>query len=168
MEFIKKMKKREFIELGLKTLTALLLAFMAIILMEGMIYSIKLNGYKTNVYPSVISQEASAVYCIKEPNKNTYIVLYHFENSEDPWRTTGSKLSKESIKELLEGNVKEIIWHAPSAFKLPITPIHYVIMAIFVGGVSGHFVYRFIKLSNSYKEIENNYKKTGTIEITNL
>ena len=47
MEFIKRMKKREFIEMGLKTLAAILAAFLAIILMEGMIYSIELNALKT-------------------------------------------------------------------------------------------------------------------------
>ena len=50
MEFISKMKKREFIEMGLKALASLLAAFLAIILMEGMIYSIYLNDLKTNPY----------------------------------------------------------------------------------------------------------------------
>ena len=43
MEFIKQMKKREFIEMSLKALACLLGAFIAFILMEGMIYGIKLN-----------------------------------------------------------------------------------------------------------------------------
>ena len=47
MEFINKMKKREFIEMGLKTLAAVFAAFLAIILMEGMIYGIQLNALKT-------------------------------------------------------------------------------------------------------------------------
>ena len=37
MDFIKKMKKREFIEMSLKTVAAVLSAFIAVILMEGMI-----------------------------------------------------------------------------------------------------------------------------------
>ena len=40
MEFIKTMKKREFIEMTLKTIAAICACFIAIILMEGMIYGI--------------------------------------------------------------------------------------------------------------------------------
>ena len=45
MEFIKKMKKREFIEMGLKTLIAFFACFIAIVLMCGMIYSIGIKSY---------------------------------------------------------------------------------------------------------------------------
>ena len=53
MEFIKQMKKREFIEMGLKTLAAVMAAFLAIILMEGMIYGIKLNAFETKGSTSI-------------------------------------------------------------------------------------------------------------------
>ena len=66
MDFIKNMKKREFIEMGLKTLAALLAAFLAIILMEGMIYSIQLNTLKTKSESSVAISSSTIAYCIEE------------------------------------------------------------------------------------------------------
>ena len=50
-----------------------------------------------------------------------------------------------------------------NAFKFSITPTHYIIMAVFVLAVGGYFVYRFIKINNTYKQIVDEYNKTGTI-----
>ena len=66
MEFIKQMKKREFIEMSLKTLAALFAAFLAIILMEGMIYGIELNALKTKSTSSVATSDSTTAYCIKQ------------------------------------------------------------------------------------------------------
>ena len=69
MEFINKMKKREYIEMGLKTLAAILAAFLAIILMEGMIYGIQLNALKTKSTTASAASGSTIAYCIHSPEK---------------------------------------------------------------------------------------------------
>jgi len=71
MEFIKQMKKREYIEMGLKALAALLATFLAIILMEGMIYSIELNALKTKGKTLSFNNQCTTLYCIEE-SKDLY------------------------------------------------------------------------------------------------
>jgi len=167
MEFIKRMKKREFIEMGLKTLAGVMLAFVAVILMEGMIYGIRLNGFMTKgVNSTTTSSDQTIAYCIKDgqnkEGEDQYMVIY---NTDSVWISTQARYTKEKIDTLA---VKDVIWDAPSAFKLTITPIHYVIITLFMGAVGGYFAYRFIKLAKSYKEVEETYRKTGAIEITNI
>ena len=45
---------------------------------------------------------------------------------------------------------------------------HIAIVAVIVAGVMGYFVYRFIKLANDYKKVEDKFEKTGVIEIENV
>lgn len=171
MEFIKKMKTREYIEMGLKTFAAILVAFIAIILMEGMIYSIHLNALETKSGVSVAFSGSTVAYCIKRGD-DKYSVIYYNEGSKDSegnlheWSShSNSFYTKEQCDKL---NVKEVVYRAPSAFELKtITPVHYVVMGVFMSAVAGFFVYKFIKLTSNYKEIEDNFNKTGTIEITN-
>ena len=66
MEFIKRMRKREFVEMTLKTISAILAAFLAIILMEGMIYSIELNAIRNHSNVAVFYSDRTIVYCIEE------------------------------------------------------------------------------------------------------
>lgn len=162
MEFIGKMKKREFIEMGLKTLAAVLAAFLAIILMEGMIYSINLNALKTQGASSNAQSETTIAYCIEE-SKDQYFVIYYNEGSEKEWSATkNTYLTKAECENLA---VKEVVYHAPNAFIFSINGIHYVVMSIFMLGVAGFFVYKFVALTKEYKRIEENFKKTGTIEL---
>lgn len=174
MDFIKKMKKREFIEMSLKTVAAVLSAFIAVILMEGMIYGIYLNYYKTKSTTSVTQAQSTVAYCIKESD-DKYFVLYYNDSlpkQRDRWSaTSNSTKTKAQCEELLnEENpqVKEIIWKAPSASKLSMSPVHYVVITIFIAGVAGYFVYKFVKLKKLYDSIEKEYKETGTISITNV
>lgn len=166
MEFIKRMKKREFIELSLKTFVGLALAFIAVILMEGMIYGIHLNAYMTKSTTSTSSSDKSIAYCIKDgkndAGEDLYFVLFE---TDDVWSATQERYTEDKLDKL---TAKEVVMHAPSAFKLTMTPIHYVVITIFVAAVGGYFTYRFIKLSKSYKEVEETYEKTGAIEITNI
>ena len=165
MDFIKNMKKREFIEMGLKTLAALLAAFLAIILMEGMIYSIQLNTLKTKSESSVAISSSTIAYCIEE-SEDQYFVIYYNEDTSNSgayeWSANKNDLKTREECEAL--SVKEVVYDAPSAFKFSITGIHYVVIALFVAVVAGYFVYRFIRLVKEYSKIEDNYKKTGTIE----
>lgn len=164
MEFIQKMKKREFIEMGLKTLAAILAAFLAIILMEGMIYGIQLNALKTKGEGYSIQSGSTVAYCIKEDD-DKYFAIYYNEDSEQVWSAKKNEYFTEEECKALEGvTVKEVVMHAPSAFKFSISGVHYVVMALFISAVAGFFVYKFIALTKEYKAIEANYKKNGTIE----
>ena len=170
MEFIKTLKKREYIEMTLKTLTALIFAFIAVILMEGMIYSIYLNAYKTNGTKSISVVKDSVLYCIEDgensKGETLYFVLIRNENKgEVLWQADAkTKYTADAIpKSFYQTN--NFVWHAPNAFEFTISPVHYVVISIFILGVGGFFTYKFFKLAKSYKEIEETYKKTGTIEI---
>ena len=81
---VNKMKKIEYIEMGLKTLAALLAAFLAIVLMEGMIYGIQLNALKTSGTSNSASSGSTIAYCIEEDD-DKYFVLYYNKGSEKEW-----------------------------------------------------------------------------------
>lgn len=72
MEFIKRMKKREFIEMGLKTAMAILFGIVLIFAMEAMIYGIHIKSIKNNT--SFVSYPSSVVYYIEKVNNNSYNV----------------------------------------------------------------------------------------------
>lgn len=160
MEFINKMKKREFIEMGLKALASVLAAFLAIILMEGMIYSIRLNALKEHGKGFTANSGTTVAYCIKEDD-DKYFVVYYNEGSESEWSAAKNQyLTKDQCENI---TAKEIIWKAPNAFEFSITGVHYVVMTVFMSAVIGFFVYKFVKLNNEYKKIEDEFNKTGTI-----
>lgn len=172
MDFIKRMKKREFIEMTLKTICALLASFLAIILMEGMIYSIQLNALVKNGSNAIYminsdKTEGTIAYCIErgenEDGETLYVVVAYNEGMDNEWSAASKDLkTREECEEL---NVVDVVFHAPNAFIFSITPVHYVVMVVFVLLVAGFFVYRFIVLNKSYKAIEDNFKKTGVIEL---
>ena len=95
-----------------------------------------------------------------------YFVIYYNEDTSNSgayeWSANKNDLKTREECEAL--SVKEVVYDAPSAFKFSITGIHYVVIALFVAVVAGYFVYRFIRLVKEYSKIEDNYKKTGTIE----
>ncbi len=164
MEFIKRMRKREFVEMALKTLSALLASFLAIILMEGMIYSIELNAMYNHSTVAIFYSDRTTAYCIEQDTDQYFVVCY--DEEEKSWSGTGNTLyTKEECENF---NAKNVVYHAPSAFIFSITPMHYVIMTIFVLVVAGFFTYRFIILKKDYDRIIKDYNETGTIEITNF
>ena len=61
--------------------------------------------------------------------------------------------------------VDKVVMHAPNAFEFTITPVHYVIISLFIAAVAGFFAYRFVALHKLYVKITDNFKKTGTIEL---
>ena len=167
MEFIKQMKKREFIEMTLKTVIAIFAAFMVIILMEGMIYGIMLNAYASKSTSGQTHSEYTVVYCI-ETGDDKYLVLNHDTSKigqEGEWTAYPARYSREYCESL---NAKEKVFRAPTAFEFTINGIHYVVMAVFIAAVAGFFTYKFVMLSKSYKKIEEEFEKTGTIEISNM
>ena len=179
MEFVNKMKKREFIEMGLKTLAAVLAALVAIILMEGMIYGIHLNALKTKGDGRTLIQNQTIAYCIEEAEDKYFVIYYN----DDPtskgidrgeWTAqSGKYLTRKECEELVNKStqtvpIKDVVFRAPNAFEFTISGTHYIVMAVFVLAIGGFFTYKFIMLSKEYKKIAENYKKTGTIEIGNM
>ncbi len=163
MDFIKKMKNRELLEMSLKMLVGIFVSFLVIILMEGMIYSIELNALKDHSTSAVFYSDRTTAYCIEESEDQYFVVCYDTE--EETWSATGSRLYTRDECEVL--NVQTVVFHAPNAFIFSITPVHYVIMAIFVLIVVGYFVYRFVLLNKDYTKIIDNFNKTGEIELGN-
>ena len=167
MEFIKRMKKREFLEMGLKTAAALLAAFLAIILMEGMIYSIQLHALRTGSGNYAANNSSTIAYCIEDKD-DKYIVLYYNEGQEYQWSSSGENNLKTREECTPTGlTVKEVIFDAPNAFQFSITGVHSIIIGLFVAVVAGFFTYRFIRLAKLYKGIEDEFVKTGTIAFNN-
>lgn len=82
MEFINRMKKREFIEMGLKTLACLLGGLILIILLEAMIYSIYMKKIDENTNIAYTSRE---IYIV-ETKDNMYDIYTHgYLNEGDQW-----------------------------------------------------------------------------------
>ena len=167
MDFIKRMQKREFIEMTLKAVCALMALFVAVILMEGMIYGIKLKEMKKNSSNAFYSSESIA-YCI-EQKEDEYLVLFYTKGLENAsgdiveW-TASSEMSKLQC-EKLKSQVKEVHMHAPSAFIFSMSTVHYVIIAVVTAGLIGFLAWRYSLLYKQYKKIKKQYENNGFIEI---
>ena len=157
MDFIKRMKKREFIEMGLKTLAAILAGFIAIILMEGMIYSIYMNKINNNKASQYVVSDCIA-YC-KKIDSDEYKVYLHNIN-QNSWVIKTINSSESEIK---EAGYKDVKWHTPTVFDVAITNSHYIVMAIFIVGIGGVYAWRFYKINTEYSKMEKKFKKTGKI-----
>ena len=169
MDFIKQMKKREFIEMGLKTLASLLIVFLTIILMEGMIFSIQLDGLLNAKSENPSYGEDTVVYCIEDKEKEGYYkILYFNEDVRDEgfpeWSVSIGLTSEEVIAQKYAKN--EVHFRTPNAFELSIEGFHFIIMGFVVAAVAGFFIYKFVRLNSAYNKIEEQFLKDGTIEIT--
>ena len=150
--------------MALKTLSALLASFLAIILMEGMIYAIELNAIYNHSTVAIFYSDKTTAYCIEQEPDQYFVICY--DEEDKTWSGTGDTLyTKEECENF---NAKNIVFNAPSAFIFSITPIHYVIMVLFVLVVAGFFVYRFVAIKKDYDRIIKEFNETGTIEISNL
>ena len=147
-------------------------AFVAVILMEGMIYGIQLNAYTTKGSTASYVAGQFDAYCI-EKGEDSYIVLYHnvgdaFSGENTEWFcVSNSRFTKQQCEDL-KTEARNVYFNAPNAFEFSITPVHFVVIILFVGVVVGYFVYRFVKLNKEYKKVEKTYEETGTIEISNM
>ncbi len=173
MDFINKMKKREFLEMTLKTLAAVLAGFLAIILMEGMIYSIELNALMTKGRTYTAYSETNdyhkgtVAYCIKQSD-DKYFVIFYNEGAKNEWGATKNTYKTKEQCTAKNLTVEKVVMHAPNAFEFSITWPHYIVMAVFMAGIGGFFTWKFLALGKSYKKIVEEYNKTGTIEISNI
>lgn len=157
MEFLKKMKSRETIEMVLKTILALVLGLILIILMEGMIFGIymkKINENDTTQY--TVSQ--CIAYC-EEVGEDKYKV--YLENTE-----TGSfsvKITQDSREKIESDGYIDVIWRAPNAFEVSINYVHYIVMGVFLAIILAIYIWRFYKLYQEYKVFERKFIRTGKI-----
>ena len=132
--------------------------------MEGMIYAIELNAIYNHSTVAIFYSDKTTAYCIEQEPDQYFVICY--DEEDKTWSGTGDTLyTKEECENF---NAKNIVFNAPSAFIFSITPIHYVIMVLFVLVVAGFFVYRFVALKKDYDRIIKEFNETGTIEISNL
>lgn len=168
MEFIKRMKKREYLEMAIKTITAFLACVLVILLLEGMIYGIQMNALANKGTVSSTQSNVTIAYCV-EREEDKYSVIFYNDNMENKWSCSATTFYTKEECEQLEGkSVLKVVFGQPNPFDLTITPVHFVIMVVFIGAVMGYFVYKFTKLSKEYKKVERKFKETGTIDISNF
>lgn len=157
MEFLKKMKSREMIEMGLKTIFGVIVGLVLIILMEGMIFGIYMNKINENTASQYVASDCVA-YCEEIGDDEYKIYLHNTESGS--WHV---KVYNESKTQIENGNYEKVIYRAPNAFDVSIKGVHYVVMAIFIAGVLAFYGWRFYKLDKEYKAFEKKFKKTGKI-----
>ena len=157
MEFLKKMKSREMVEMGLKTIFGVIVGLILIILMEGMIFGIYMNKINENTASQYVASDCVA-YCEEIGDDEYKIYLHNTESGS--WHV---KVYNESKTQIENGNYEKVIYRAPNAFDVSIKGVHYVVMAIFIAGVLAFYGWRFYKLDKEYKAFEKKFKKTGKI-----
>ena len=157
MEFLKKMKSREIVELALKTVMVVLVGIAIIFLMERMIYGIYMDKINENIAKQYVASDCIA-YC-EEIGTDEYKVYLHNTES-DAWFVKSFNSSKAQIE---SDDYKDVIYRAPNAFDVSITGTHYIVMAVFIAGILGFYGWRFYKLNKEYVGFEKKLKKTGKI-----
>ena len=157
MEFLKRMKSREMLEMGLKTIIGVLIGLILIILMEGMIYNIYMDKIKENKESFSIIRDC-VVYC-EEVVENEYQVYVH-NTGTGSWHIENLTKNQEQIE---AKDYKEVHYRKPNAFDVSITGTHYAVMAVFIVAIIGVYSWRFYKLNQEYKGFEKKFKKTGKL-----
>lgn len=157
MEFLKKMKSREIIEMSLKTAAAVIVGLILVLLMEGMIFNIYMDKIKENTTSQYAPADCVA-YC-EEIGEDEYRV-YLYNNSANSWQTKQFNSSHQNIKET---QYNKVVWDSPNAFDVSITGTHYVVISIFIASIIGFYSWRFYKLNQEYAKFEKRFKKTGKI-----
>lgn len=175
MEFLNRMKKREYIEMGLKTAIGVLLGIIVIFLMEAMITSIYMKSIdnREGSYPSTAE---SSVYYVIENSDNTYDIYLNYEpNGADVWVLHYDNCSQEKYEalwetdgELYRSNHSEkggVIFREPNCFDIFINWAHYLVMVIFIMAIGGVYAWRFTLISKEYKKLAKKLNKTGKVFI---
>lgn len=158
MEFLKKMKSREMIEMSLKTIAAVMCGLILIILMEGMIFGVYMNHINKNKATQWTPQTC-VVYCAKQSD-NTYDLYIHDTNSGS-WQVK-KDVSEAHLEKSTEG-FKSVVMRAPHAFDVSIKGVHFAVMSVFIVAILGFYGWRFYRINKEYKGFEKKLKKTGNI-----
>lgn len=157
MEFLKKMKTRDTVEMVLKTIAAFILGIMLIFLMEAMIHGIYIRKVKENTSGTLIAEQ-SIVYCEEVENDQFRLYIHDLEN--DSWQVHATPKSEAWVK---SAGFKEVHFRIPNAFDISISGLHYVFMGIFLVAILGFYGYRFYRLNRDYAKFSAKLKKTGKI-----
>lgn len=156
MEFLKKMKSREMIEMSLKTIAAVLAGLILILLMEGMIFGVYMNHIDKNKATQWTPQTC-VMYCAEQADGTYDLYIHDVEN--------GSWQVKQDVEKanIATDGFKDVIWRAPNAFDVSIKGVHYFVMAGFIVAILGFYGWRFYRIHKEYKGFEKKLKKTGNI-----
>lgn len=101
MQFLKQMKKREFIEMGLKTAIGILLGIIVIFFMEAMIYSIHMKSIPNN--KTFGGAPNKAVYYVVEDDANKFDIYVHHTDT-DQWGLKSKDITKAKLDAALIPN----------------------------------------------------------------
>ena len=153
MEFLKKMKSREMLEMSFKTVMAVLVGLILIVLMEGMIYGIYMDKIKENKETSY-AVGACVAYC-EQVDDDEYMIYLHNTQS-GAWCIKAINNSKAEIE---SAGYKDVLYRKPNAFDVSISGTHYIVMGVFISGILCFYGWRFYKLNKEYKNFEKKYKK---------
>ena len=157
MNFLKNIKSREMIEMSLKTILAVLVGLILIILMEGMIYGIYMDKIEKNTASSYTVNQCVA-YC-EEVGIDEYKVYLH-DTSTNSWQI---RMINQSKQDIIDSKYQQVVFRTPNAFDVSITGTHYLVMAGFIVAILGFYGWRFYKLHRDYVGFEKKFKKTGKI-----
>lgn len=166
MNFLKKMKSREMCEMGLKTVAAVILGLILIILMEGMIYSIYIKAIQDNKDTTSYTTKECVLYCEKigEDKYQVYVHNTQAGAKNRGWHLmTKNYTSAELVIEEESNLWGDIVYHAPTPFDISITTTHYFVMGGFILVILGVCGFMFYRLNRDYVKFEKKYKKTGKI-----
>lgn len=159
MDFLRKMKSREIVEMSLKTIMAVLVSIILIFLMEGMIYGIYMNKINENQSnTSWIVQETTA-YC-EEIGDDEYKIYLCTNEEQGVWHVSSVTGTKEEIE---SKGYKNVVWDKPNPFDVSINGTHYIVMAVFIAAVLGLYGWRFYRLNKEYVAFGKKLKKNGSI-----
>lgn len=167
MEFLNKMKKREFIEMGLKTAIAVLIGVIVIFLMEAMIFNIRIKAVENHTGQTMYTKIVTCYELADERNDDGEIIKGEiYLDTTNGWKHFD--INSEKDFETYLGNheddgFKTIKGRKPNAFELSINGVHYVVMVLFLLLIGGVFTWRFTLISKEYKKLERKFKKTGKI-----
>ncbi|MBQ3502469.1 MAG: hypothetical protein IJA72_02280 [Clostridia bacterium] len=156
MEFLKKMKSREMVEMTLKTIAAVMAGLILIILMEGMIFGVYMNHINKNKATQWTPQTC-VMYCAEQDNGNFDLYIHDVNNGS--WQVK-KDVEKANID---TDGYKDVIWRAPNAFDVSIKGVHFVVMALFIVAILGLYGWRFYRINKEYKGFEKKLHKTGNI-----
>ena len=157
MKFLKKMKSREMVEMSLKTILAVLIGIILIILMEGMIYKIYMDKIEKNTASSYTVDQCVA-YC-EEVGVDEYKVYLH-DTSAGSWQI---RMINQSKQDIIDAKYQQVVFRTPNAFDVSITKTHFFVMAGFIVAILGFYGWRFYRLHLDYVGFEKKFKKTGKV-----
>lgn len=157
MDFLKKMKSREIIEMSLKTVVAVIVGLILVILMEGMIFGIYMDKIKENTASQYVPNDCVA-YCEKVAQDEYKVYLHN--TTSNSWHIKQFNSSKETIE---DAGYEKVVWDTPNPFDVSITGTHYIVISVFIAGILGFYGWRFYKMNKEYSKMENKFKKTGKI-----